>query len=66
MFLRLGSGQRPEKVEELKFLYIMKNLSELGIQEMDAKEMKNTDGGGLVLAVCLTLVLLAACSQDAK
>ncbi len=23
----------------------MKNLNELGVQEMDAKEMKNVDGG---------------------
>ena len=41
-FLRLGSGQRPEKVEELK---IKKNLNEIDVQEMDTKEMKDKDGG---------------------
>ena len=41
-------------------------MNNLEVQDLTIDEMKRTDGGGIVLAVCLTLALLAACSQEAK
>lgn len=34
----------------------MKNLDELGVQEMDAQAIKDTGGGGLLLAAVLLYV----------
>ncbi|MFA9372491.1 MAG: class IIb bacteriocin, lactobin A/cerein 7B family [Labilibaculum antarcticum] len=35
------------------------NLENLGVQEMNAQEMKNVDGGFVILA-CIALALLAS------
>jgi hypothetical protein len=39
------------------------NLSEMGVKEMSLSEMKETDGGLLlvILAVCATALLLSSC-----
>nr|WP_319400418.1 hypothetical protein [uncultured Carboxylicivirga sp.] len=43
----------------------MKNLIDLGVQEMDAKELQKTDGGFLIEAATLWLGLMLAAGFSA-
>jgi len=67
VLLQRGAGHSLHKINffnNLNFVK-MKNFNEMGVQEMDAKEMKNVDGGGLGLVIILVCALLLIC-QDAK
>ena len=43
----------------------MKNLDELGVQELSQKEMMEVEGGGIWLALGLTAACLFLFSQNA-
>jgi len=66
VLLQRGAGDSLHKINffnNLNFVK-MKNFNELGVQEMDAKEMKSVDGGGIWGLLGWVVTTMAVCSVD--